>query len=88
MRSEADKIEAFLAGATEAIERAEKEISQLVYEFNDSGHDPKYVRKVLESLENVVESNALLGSAAGSREGVIARRAIARTLIWLIKNEL
>ena len=88
MRSEADKIDAFLAGATEAIEQTEKEISQLVYEFNDSGHDPEYIRKVLESLENVVESNALLGSSAGSHEGVIARRAIARTLIWLIKNEL
>ena len=86
--SEADKIEAFLAGATEAIERAEKEISQLVYEFNDSGHDPEYIRKVLECLENIVESTTVLGSDAASREGDIARRAIARTLIWLIKNEL
>ena len=84
MRSDADKIEAFLSGATEAIERSEMEISQIVHESNDSG----YAREVLERLENVVESTPCIGSDAGSREGVIARRAIARTLIWLIKNEL
>ena len=85
MMSDADKIDAFLAGATEAIEQTEREISQIVHENNDSG----YAREVLERLTNIIESTPVIGgSNAGSREGVCARRAIARTLIWLIKNEL
>ena len=82
MMSKADQVEAILAGAAEAIREAEKEISKIAHESNDSG----YIPDVLECLEKIVGRRSQLGGIAESPDGTRARRATAQGLIRLINQ--